>query len=248
MLKVTVLFGRDVVSTHKFQEGQSPICIGRDMSQHIAINDPSVSRLHARLIWQPDGTYAIEDAGSSNRLVLGGRVVDRAPISEGLELGVGKYSLVFSTRARPDEGPQPPGPAEGSAVFDVMQARSDSQRATAYMGPEVVAKLQAIAQEKRQAYIQELRGRVGGKIVRLTKDRTTLGKSSLSDVRLVGFLVGAHAATIVRQDDDFVIQREKGLRKLFVNGNRVPQMQLQDGDIIRVGPNEFKFHHEMRVL
>jgi predicted component of type VI protein secretion system len=48
-----------------FELTQAEITIGRDMSCTIVINDPEVSRKHARLVSQAGG-YLIEDLGSTN--------------------------------------------------------------------------------------------------------------------------------------------------------------------------------------
>lgn len=55
------------------------ITVGRDPANDITINDPEVSRYHMRLLWQ-DGTFAIEDLGSTNGTLIDGERLGSGPI------------------------------------------------------------------------------------------------------------------------------------------------------------------------
>lgn len=47
--------------------------IGRGRQAEINIDDPSLSRVHARVTAEPDGLLAIDDLGSTNGVVVNGR-------------------------------------------------------------------------------------------------------------------------------------------------------------------------------
>jgi len=72
--------------------------IGRDLNNDIVINDPEVSRRHARLFLQ-GSTYVLEDLGSTNgTLVNGQRVVGPYILNSGEEVTLGeKIRLVFES-------------------------------------------------------------------------------------------------------------------------------------------------------
>ena len=55
-----------------FELAQEEITIGRDISNRLVINDPEVSRRHARLTLQAGG-YVIEDLGSTNSTFVDGQ-------------------------------------------------------------------------------------------------------------------------------------------------------------------------------
>lgn len=71
------------------------ILVGRSPSADLKLDDPSVSRLHARIEMRDDGVY-VEDLGSRNGTMVDGRAV-AAPrrLEPDEEVGVGAAALVF---------------------------------------------------------------------------------------------------------------------------------------------------------
>jgi two-component system, cell cycle response regulator len=63
--------------------------IGRDFSAHVRIEDPSISRSHARIVRQPNGAYLLEDLQSTNGTFVGvDRVESRVLVSgDRMQLG-----------------------------------------------------------------------------------------------------------------------------------------------------------------
>ncbi len=71
------------------------ILVGRSPSADLRLDDPSVSRLHARIEMRDDGVY-VEDLGSRNGTTVDGEAVTaprRLEVDE--EVGVGSAALVF---------------------------------------------------------------------------------------------------------------------------------------------------------
>jgi ABC-type multidrug transport system ATPase subunit/ABC-type multidrug transport system permease subunit len=80
--------------------------IGRDASNHLVLDDPNVSRLHAEVIGA-DGAVTLRDLSSRNGTRVDGERVERARLSAGSEIGIGPYRLVFDGTeflARDDRG------------------------------------------------------------------------------------------------------------------------------------------------
>lgn len=63
--------------------------IGRGGDNDLVIDDLVVSRRHAELRAQPEGTYEIVDLGSHNGTFLNGQPVARAPVTPGDIVGIG---------------------------------------------------------------------------------------------------------------------------------------------------------------
>src|SRR3569832_714078 len=93
--------------------GTEPILIGRASECQIQTHDAMVSRKHARITW--DGSYWIEDLGSSNGVFLGSDKVQRAPFRPGDVVTCGSLvvRMLPDTRraAPPEEAPRAPAPS-----------------------------------------------------------------------------------------------------------------------------------------
>ena len=78
-------------------EGRGPWSVGRSQENDIVINDPNVSRKHAR-ISRADNGFVVEDLGSTNGTMLDGAPIDRERIEGGDELTFGQSKARFIRR------------------------------------------------------------------------------------------------------------------------------------------------------
>lgn len=69
--------------------------IGRLPQSDITLDDPSVSRRHARVLRTASG-WLIEDLGSTNGVRVNGRLVDRAHLRHGDSIELGSVRLAFA--------------------------------------------------------------------------------------------------------------------------------------------------------
>ena len=87
-----------VLGDEKHQlEGRGPWSVGRSQENDIVINDPNVSRRHAR-ISRADNGFVVEDLGSTNGTMLDGAPIDRERIEGGDELTFGQSTARFIRR------------------------------------------------------------------------------------------------------------------------------------------------------
>lgn len=78
------------------------VTLGRDPRQDVVIADPSVSRFHAFATRRPDGSFAVQDVGSTNGTTVNGASVPQrgagppAPLKAGDTLRLGQVELTFT--------------------------------------------------------------------------------------------------------------------------------------------------------
>jgi pSer/pThr/pTyr-binding forkhead associated (FHA) protein len=88
----------------------------------------------------------------------------------------------------------------------------------------------------KAAWVRILVGRNEGREVVIDKPLATVGRDELADVPIFGDMaVSRHHATILRQDGRHWIRDEGTPAGTVVNGQRVSQQSLQDGDEIQLG-------------
>ncbi|CAN5361876.1 DUF3662 and FHA domain-containing protein [soil metagenome] len=76
-------------------EVSGPVLLGRLPECDITLSDASVSRRHARIDHR-DGSWVIEDLGSTNGLRVNDAVVGRARLRDGDRIDLGSVGLAFS--------------------------------------------------------------------------------------------------------------------------------------------------------
>ena len=76
-------------------EVNAPVLLGRLPECDITLSDASVSRRHARIDHR-DGSWVIEDLGSTNGLRVNDAVVGRARLRDGDRIDLGSVGLAFS--------------------------------------------------------------------------------------------------------------------------------------------------------
>jgi pSer/pThr/pTyr-binding forkhead associated (FHA) protein len=100
-----------------------PITIGRAPAASVQLDDPSISRIHARLTREGD-TFVIEDAGQTNGVLVDGKPVARKRLRSGDHFSLGSVAMRFvdpaedeleALRSCPDREGEPPLPSTDGA-------------------------------------------------------------------------------------------------------------------------------------
>src|SRR5512134_2809830 len=72
-----------------------PYAIGRARHNDIALNEPSISKLHARIDYQ-GGRFFVEDAGSMHGVYVNATKIRRVELVPGAQIQLGNVTLKFS--------------------------------------------------------------------------------------------------------------------------------------------------------
>jgi Ca-activated chloride channel family protein len=74
--------------------------IGRGLNAAIRVDDPNVSRVNSRVLFEGGGFWVI-DCGSTNGTRVNGVRIERAPLTDGCTIELGAVSLRFDTKSSP---------------------------------------------------------------------------------------------------------------------------------------------------
>ncbi|MBN1362288.1 MAG: FHA domain-containing protein [Sedimentisphaerales bacterium] len=94
--------------TKEFTFAQGPIRIGRSPDSHVFLADCTVSKKHAQIASDGDGTWTVEDLGSSNKTYLNGAAVQKAELKTGDAIRITDFHIQISL----EDVPQVDHPAQ----------------------------------------------------------------------------------------------------------------------------------------
>jgi membrane associated rhomboid family serine protease/pSer/pThr/pTyr-binding forkhead associated (FHA) protein len=94
LFALVIVAGPERVGEQVYLGGRNPITIGKRPENDIALNDPSVSRYHCRLIRTDEG-WRIEDEGSKNGVRINGNRVTGHDLSDADMIRLGHFTLQY---------------------------------------------------------------------------------------------------------------------------------------------------------
>ena len=213
---IVVRLGPRVV--FRFPASAESIAVGRGEGNDILLDNLSVSRRHA-VIQQVGAGWTIEDLGSDNGLVVNGAKVPKAVLAPGVEVGVGKYTLVLS---RYQSG-------------DTIVPRATPDRASGTHSHEETVFMAGPA--ARGAALEH-----GGRRHPIRGLFFDIGSATGAHLRLGGFFIAPVHARIAREKDgSFVVEHVGGFRAVRINGRKIVQAAIKDGDELAIGSHRMKF-------
>jgi predicted RNA-binding Zn-ribbon protein involved in translation (DUF1610 family) len=87
-----VAFQEEGTHVHRLEQGWTRI--GRSVTADIRLDDPTVSRRHALIVWEPGEPLRLLDDRSLNGVFLNGELLEWGTVADGDEMQVGRYRLV----------------------------------------------------------------------------------------------------------------------------------------------------------
>ncbi len=101
---------------------------------------------------------------------------------------------------------------------------------------------QQAPRESRAAYLIMTVGKEPGRTFELRKDRTTIGRSRESDIFVEDLAVSRLHSSVYRDDHgEYIIRDENSANGTTVNGERIKEHRLTDGDEVQTGQTTLKF-------
>ncbi len=190
--------------------------IGRGTDCDIHLNDPAVSRHHAKVARIYTGFF-VEDLHSTNGVTLNGRRVRKHMLKDGDLIQIGAHELHYSAS-------QVEQVADADKTVVLAPARGPRERMAAPKPSESAG----------QAYIRHLSGPDQGDSKLVDKSLYTLGKP------------GGNLAVISRRAHGHFLLHLGGDTITTLNGEEVhgAGVQLSNGDVIQVGDTRLEFYLE----
>ena len=199
--------------------------LGRAEDNDICLPDIGVSRRHARIVVE-NGSVVFEDLGSGNGTWHRGKRIRSHPVNNGDELVIDPFTLRFEVEGRPQPlTPPPTGPVE-SGEHTMLLADAPGPMTDEPVG----ARLEVIAAPADMP-----------PMFNIPTSGITMGRSEQRDVVVPDNAASRLHAEIVKVGPAYWIKDPGAANGLFVNGRRIREKELEDGDIIRIGSTEFRF-------
>ena len=191
--------------------GEGVTTLGRAEDNDVVLSDLGVSRRHARLHIQ-GGRVQVEDLGSGNGTHIRGRRVERELIEAGEMVVIDPFTLSFQIRLA-----APPFGAGLGAVTAAPLAHNSPARLVVLNGHRLAP-----------AYP-------------LVGPRFELGRSEDKDVVLFDPSASRNHASIQQRGLRHWLEDLGSANGTFLNGRRVREYPLSQGDRVRIGSTEFLF-------
>jgi pSer/pThr/pTyr-binding forkhead associated (FHA) protein len=237
MPKLVVMLGGQVQSEWPLEEKEA--LIGRGTDCEIHIDEPSVSRHHAKVSRIYTGFF-IEDLHSTNGIILNGRRVRKYLLKDGDRVQIGTHELLFFAEAGepvldPDKTVVLPSRPIAARAKPSARLPTAPQPASPPQ-PTPVRQRRAAPPPVRptRAYVRVLNGPDNGDSRLIDKSLYAIGEP------------GGNMAVISRRAQGHFLLHLGGSGVTTLNGREVhgAGVRLRSGDKILVGDTELEFYTE----
>lgn len=220
--KVTVKKEEEIVSEYEIET--LPVRIGRKSDNDIVLDERNVSRQHAQIVMK-EGQYFLEDVGSTGGTKVNDTAVTEKDIHTGDVITIGDFRLTFDSGNPEDE--RTVFEEEATVLEDGTEL--DEDRTRFYEEPE--AKLIVVKSEGLEGEI-------------ILEEETVIGREEDADITVEDNRLSRKHCKIVLQEGQYVITDLGSSNGTFVNGAKISEKTLENGDQIQAGSNIFKFQFE----
>jgi pSer/pThr/pTyr-binding forkhead associated (FHA) protein len=229
-MAIVVLKFKDQV-IKEYMATEAPITIGRARECTIVVDNPTVSKRHAKIEYV-NGAHILTDLDSTNGTLINGKKIKQVTLKDDDKVTIGKHSIVYMVEEEiPNEeefmdfgsatmvlNPSAPPPREEKKSLPEKRI----VRPIVSLEPAKRAKLFIFTSDVKKEYM-------------LSKDVTTIGKSPDCDIVINGFLVPKIAAIIKQVEGSYSISECGGWVSVKVNGKKIGKnTKLEKNDSVDV--------------
>ncbi len=220
---VRVFVQRPGEQTEEYRLSTPVVSLGRSSTNDIVINDPHMSRVHARLSFA-DGQCIATDLGSSNGIVLAGERVQQTPLVDGQRMLLGATEVWFA--------PEEPEPGGDTTVVLNTQEQVDD-----LLDNSMVS---VVLPDTRHPRIVVHSPR-GTSEVQLDTDVVTIGRGSENDVVVAHPAASRAHARVERRGNIFVAKDLQSRNGTWLGRGQIDEHVLSDGETLRIGDTRLVF-------
>jgi pSer/pThr/pTyr-binding forkhead associated (FHA) protein/tetratricopeptide (TPR) repeat protein len=203
------------------------VVIGRDRDVGLRLDDQSISRKHARLYFDDQGSLWIEDLGSGNGVYLDGRRIREASaVASKAKLKLGVFTLT------PEDVKGPDLALAKSKAKDELAAPDKAKGPPKPAAPP--APLGCALRGKAGAFLN--------KDFVLLKPVVKVGRvADGNDIAIQDDSVSREHARFTRAGRGYVLRDLSSANGTSVNGERILERPVASGDLVRFGTVEFEY-------
>lgn len=231
-LLLVVTLGNNVIESRRMDKDR--ITIGRDDTNDIVLNNPTISRQHAELLLN-NGVVRVKDLGSSNGTYINNVKMDEATLDTGDEIIVGKYMIKLKSERSLDPALDLSFQSgEESKTTDIGTFKVDDktrkQMLEKYQSSENISFPLLILSNNQQ--------------LKITEDNFLIGKGAESNLGMKGiFVKDIHAKIIKISATSYkLISMGTLFSPVKVNGKKIKEKILRHGDVIEIGGQQIVFN------
>lgn len=207
--------------------------IGRSRDNDIVLDNPGVSSHHA-VVETRGGTHVLVDQGSTNGTFINNKRLQEQQLAFRDEIQIYNFVLKYMPRARlaatDEPGDEPKVASEHAATVEITISDVNA--------------LKKLRKRNKTAYLVQIKNGRQTDSYKLSDIHFTIGRSSSSNIRTLGWFAPKTAATLVRQHNAYhLLPHNRG--KVKINGKSTKEESpLTSGDHISVRGTEYVFQYK----
>ena len=231
-LLLVVTFGSNVIESRRIDKDK--ITIGRDDTNDIVLNNPTISREHSEINFS-DGIISITDLRRENGTFINNVKMDDAVLDIADETLVGKHMTKLKSARSLDP--------ELDLSFQSTEEGKSTDIETFMVDDKTRKQMLERLKSGDNISFPELI-LANNKQIKLTEDNFYIGKGSESNLRIKGiFIKDVHVKIIKIGATSYkMISMGSFFSPVKVNGKKTKEKILRHGDVIEIGGEEIVFN------